>query len=153
MEEHIKELLSSASGIILDSSAFLVLHSDEYRRLLPVVLGKLKAHVTTLTVLEVLTFIYYSQRASVQNDAFEVISRLYELIPLAPKLIIRAAQLYADCLHHNYVPEVVDLVNVSAALENNLVLVSASPSNYKAYEKYGVVVIGVQDLVSVLDKI
>lgn len=153
MEEHIRELLSSARGILLDSSALLVLHSDEYRKLLPLILGKLKAYTTMLAVMEVLTFIYYSQRAGVQDNFLDVFSRLYELIPLTPKLIVKAAQLYADCLHHNYVPEVVDLMNVSAALEENLILVSASPPSYKVYERYGIAVISVQDLVSILDKI
>jgi hypothetical protein len=48
---------------------------------------------------------------------------------------------------------VIDLVNVSAVLEESLILVSASPANYKSYEKYGVAVISVQDLVSILDKV
>jgi hypothetical protein len=67
--------------------------------------------------------------------------------------VAKAAQLYADCLHHNYVPEVIDLVNVSAVLEENLILVSASPANHKSYEKYGVAAVSVQDLVSILDKV
>ena len=51
------------------------------------------------------------------------------------------------------VPEVIDLVNASAVLEESLILVSASPASYKSYEKYGVAVISVQDLVSILDKV
>jgi len=50
-------------------------------------------------------------------------------------------------------PEVIDLVNASAVLEESLILVSASPANYKSYEKYGVAVISVQDPVSILDKV
>lgn len=51
------------------------------------------------------------------------------------------------------VPEVIDLVNASAVLEESLILVSASPARYKSYEKYGVAVISVQDLVSILDEV
>ena len=153
MEEHLRELLSTTRGVLLDSSALLALHSEKYRRVLPVILRKTKAYVTMPTLVEVLTFMYYKQRVQDCHVILDALVKLYTLIPLDSRLAVRAAQLYADLLRHNCVPAFVDVVNVAAALEENLVLVSAVTSNYKHYERYDLIAIDLEEFITALERI
>lgn len=153
MEEHFRELLSTTKGILLDSSALLSLHSEKYRRVLPIILGKTKAYVTMPTIIEALTFIFYKQRVQEYQAVLDALLKLYILIPLDSRLAVKAAQLYADLLRHNYVPELVDVINVAAALDENLLLISTATSNYKMYEKYELVIVDLEEFITILEKI
>jgi len=110
-------------------------------------LAKTKVHLSHLTLVEFLAYLYYSKKTDAKLDALSFLKQLYDVVELDDNIIKRAALMESDLLHHSIIPDATDLLNSSIAVERGYMLVSSEPSRYEEYKKYGLMVISFSELI------
>lgn len=134
---------------LADTTALLYLYSLQSRDLLVLILSKFKIHVSTLSLTELFSFIYY------KYHQYDTVSRLYEFIsrthivePVDATTALRASMIIDDLIKHGQAFDLVDVFNVAVASAKNIPILSIDADRYKQYSKYGVTSLDVRDLLS-----
>lgn len=134
--------------LVIDAQALALLHSRDYRSFIPLILAKTKVHLSHLTLIEFLAYLYYSKKTGTKSDVLSFLKQLYNVVEPDDDIIKRAALIESDLLHHSVMPDATDLLNSSIAIERGYILVSSEPSRYEEYKKkYGLMVISFSELV------
>lgn len=139
--------------LVIDAQALALLHSRDYRSFIPLILAKTKVHLSHLTLVEFLAYLYYSKKTGTKSDVLSFLRHLYDVVELDDNVIKRAALIESDLLHHSIIPDTTDLLNSSIAIERGYILVSSEPSRYEVYRKYGLIVISFSELIEAVKEL
>ncbi|MEM4553712.1 MAG: hypothetical protein QXI86_05740 [Ignisphaera sp.] len=134
--------------LLVDASALALLHSREYKNLVPVILAKTKIHVSILSLIDFLTYLYYIKGINSQIQVVDILKQIYDIVNVDDKIVSKVALMKSDLLHHAINPDNTDLINVAIALEKGYILVTVDPADYEIYRRYGLIVMSVEELVS-----
>lgn len=139
--------------LLVDASALALLHSKDYKDLIPLILAKTKIHVSNITLIDFLTYLYYVKKINSQTPILQLLRQIYNIVDINDKIITKAALIKSDLLHHSYQFNDADVINVAIALEKGYILITADPSDYEIYKKYGLVVVSVEEVATRIKEI
>ncbi|GEM_PF-7049661 len=126
--------------LLLDSLALARLHTRYNKPLLEMVLLHYDVYVHMLSVYEYAASIFYYRQESLEG-ILERMKRLYTILGLDEKTVVKAAQLDATLTRKGVRIGQIDVLVAASAMVHNLSLVAEKPSLYKALESYGLRVI------------
>ncbi|MEM3913612.1 MAG: hypothetical protein QXT75_06920 [Desulfurococcaceae archaeon] len=134
---------------LADTYALIYLHSLDTRDLLVLLLSKFRIHVSTLTLHEFLSYIYYKyHNYELLTKIIDLFYKLYIVENLDKETIIKSSLLLNDLVKHNVPFDLIDVFNVAIAMLKNIPVLTNDPERYRVFSKYGVVAISVEDLLS-----
>ena len=140
------------TDIFLDATALALLHTDEYRKYIPLILARFHTYISKLSIIEFLAILNYVE-SDYDKNLLDYIYRLYKLVELDPAIIERAARIFSDLLLHGIDIDLVDVIQASISIEKRLVMVTADPSRYEPLKKYGTTPIHVRELIAIIDQL
>ncbi len=140
------------TDIFLDATALALLHTDKYRKYIPLILAKFHTYISKLSIIEFLAILNYT-KAGYNKTLLDYIYRLYKLVELDPAIMERAARIFSDLLLHGIVVDLVDVIQASISIEKRLVMITADPSRYEPLKKYGATPIHVRELIAIMDQL
>lgn len=134
---------------LADTAALLYLYSLQSRDLLVLMLSKFKIHVSTLSLAELFSFIYYKQHEySAVSRVYGFVSKTHVVEPIEAQVALRASMIINDLVKHGQAFDLVDVFNVAVASAKNLPILTVDTERYQQYSKYGVTSLDVRDLLS-----
>lgn len=133
---------------LVDSYALAYLYSLEEKDLLVLLLSKFKFHVSTLSLYEFLTYIYfkihdYTKISSIVNFLLKV----HVVDEVNTDIAIKASMITSDLLKHRIPYEIIDVVNTAISLVKNIPILTDNPDRYKTYLKYGITAYSIEDFI------
>lgn len=143
-----QKVVLERENLLADAYALSYLHSREIRDLLPLILFKVKIHVSILSVHEFLSYIFYKLHDSTLiSQITELLFKLYVVERLEKDTIVHSAMILSDLLRHGVTPDIVDLFNVALAISKNMVILTSDPGIYTAFSKYGIAIISIDEFI------
>ena len=142
------EELLEQSDLLRDAPALAVLHSSKYRDFIPIIVSRFNVHVTIFSLVEFAASIYYTRKTPPSTSIMQVMRKIYNVIDtLDDALIEKIAMLMGELTHYSIPATFEDVANVVIALQRKMVLVTGDPERYTGLEKYGAIILNVEELI------
>ena len=144
--------ISYFTDLLIDGTALALLHSDEYRSFMPIILTRFNVYTTKLAIIEFLAILGYNQ-IPYNHDILLYLSQLYKVIDMDEKELLRASKIFSDLLSHNENPDIIDVIHAAISIERKLLIVTADVQRYNTLKRYGIAVISVNEFLEVAKNI
>jgi len=136
-------------ALLLDSTALTSLHAESNKSILEFILMKHEVHISILSLYEYLSALGYFSKVDL-NKLYQSIERIYNIIGVDRQIILKAAELDSALTRVGVFLNSIDLIVAATAIVRNMVLVTAKSELYRDLTKFGLKLIGVEDLCEII---